>query len=153
MLKGLKVERAKPSNAIDIFALLGNAAKEGVLEGKPNERQMKNYYFTGLLQELSDPLHLWLLARRGRGYVGFLHAVLLPGRWDGGVNHAALDLVFVPKEKRKRGIGRKLLEELKKEVENMGIKRIEFVCPGDQAEKWQKEYGAKVHQYLMGVDL
>ncbi len=152
-MKGLKIEKAKPSNVIDIYALLQEAVKEGCLVGKPTERQMKSYYFVGLLNEVDHPNHIWFVAKRGRGYLGFVHAVLIPGRWDGQVRSVAVDTVFVTKRRRKNGIGRKLLDEVKKEVQNLEIKRVEFVTPIDQVEMWTKKYSAKTESYIMGVDL
>lgn len=152
-MKGLKIEKAKPSNAIDIYALLTSGQKEGLLPGKPSERQLKSYYFGRLLSELGAPGHIWFIAKRGRGYLGFAHAVLLPDRWDGLVGSVFVDLVFVVQNRRKLGVGRKLLDEIKKEVENLGIKKIEFVCPADQAQYWSKERSANTKQVLMEVNL
>lgn len=150
-MKGLKIERAKPSNAIDIYALLKQAMEEGVLPGKPTERQIKAYYFTGLINDVANPTSIYLVAKRGRGYLGFLHATILT-KW--GTNHEVLvTQIYVTKNRRKNGIGRKLLDELKKQVENLGIRRIEFACPLDQVEYWAKERGAKPVQTIMGVDL
>lgn len=150
-MKGLKIDFAKPSNAIDIYALLKEAAKEGLLAGKPSERQLKAYYFTHLLPEVGAPGQLYLVAKRGRGYLGFLHASLIT-KW--GTSHeVVVHQIFVVKHRRKNGVGRKLLDELQKQVENLGIKRIEFACPLDQVEYWAKERKAKSSQAIMGVDL
>ncbi len=152
-MKGLKVTRALPSNAIDIYALLKEAQKEGVLYGKPSERQVQHYYFSFLINELCHPLHLWFVARRGRGYLGFVHGIAPPGRWDGSIECLAVDLVYVTKNRRKSGIGRKLLDEVKKEAQNMGIKRFEFLSSDLQQAYWEKERKAQKIQNLMGVSL
>lgn len=152
-MKGLKIERAKPSNAIDIYALLCEAQKEGVLPDKPSERQLKAYYFGGLLREIVSPQHIFFVAKRGRGYLGYAHAFLVPGRWDGVVSRVIVNQVFVVKHRRKNGIGRKLLDELKKQIENIGIKRVEFACPAIQMEYWARERGALATDVIMGVDL
>lgn len=152
-MKGLKIERARPNNAIDIYALLSQAVTEGILPGKPTQRQIKSYYFAGLLNELASPAHIWVIAKRGRGYLGFAHAALLPGRWDGQIESVFVDLVFVSGHRRKHGIGRKLLDEIKKEVENLGIKRVEFLCPSDQMHYWSKERSANAKQVFMEVNL
>ncbi len=152
-MKGLKIEKAKPSNAIDIFALLSQGQKEGLLPGKPSERQLKSYYFGRLLSDLGAPGHLWVMAKRGRGYLGFAHAKVQPGIWDAQVSSVTIDLIFVVPNRRKNGIGRKLLDEIVKEVENLGIKRIEFVCPPEQVEYWQKARKATVVKVGMGVNL
>lgn len=152
-MKGLKIDKAKPSNAIDIFALLNAGVKEGILPEKPTDRQMKSYYFSSLLRDIGAPGHIWLVARRGRGYLGFAHAYVRPGRWDGQVTSVFVDLVFVVKHRRKLGVGLKLVDEVKKEVENLGIKRIEFSCPPDQMQYWSKARSANAFQVVMGVDL
>ena len=152
-MKGLKIDRARPSNAIDIYALLKEAQKERVLYGDPSERQLQSYFFGGLIAELSSPLHLFFVAKRGRGFLGFVHAVLIPGRWDGFISHAVIDTIFVTKKRRKNGIGRKLLDDLKKEVENIGIKRLEFLASDPELEYWAKERGAAKIKNLAGVDL
>lgn len=151
-MKGLKVERARPSNAIDIYSLLAEGAKDGSLSNKPSQRQLRTYYFNGLIHQLAAPGHLWFIARRGRGFIGFLHAILLPSPWDGQIEKIGINLVFVAKKRRKMGVGRKLIEELKKEAENMGIKRLEFSCPIEQSSEWEK-LGAAASQVQMGVDL
>lgn len=150
-MKGLKIERAKPSNAIDIHALLKLAAQEGLLPGRPTDNQLKTFYFTTLLSDMTNPNSIYLVAKRGRGYLGFCHAMVLT-KW--GTSHEVLiSQIFVTKNRRKNGIGRKLLDELKKQVENLGIRRIEFACPLDQVEYWAKERVAKPVQTIMGVDL
>lgn len=151
-MKGVKVYRAQPSNAIDIYALLKEAAKEKVLPENPSEKLIEKYYFTSLMNELCDVRHLWFLARRGRGFLGYLHAIIVPGRWDGSAT-IIIDFVYVTKNRRKNGIGKKLLDELVKSAENMGVKRLDFMCPVDQTEYWQKERGAIRKQDFMRVDL
>lgn len=152
-MKGLKIHRAQPSNSIDIYALMKEAQKEGVLYGRPSERQVQNYYFSSLINELCHPLHFWFMARRGRGFLGFVHGICVPGRWDGSVEMMIVDLVFVTKNRRKSGIGRKLLDELRKEAQNIGIKRLEFLSSDGQQAYWEKERGALKIQNLMGVTL
>lgn len=152
-MKGLKVQKAAPSNSIDIYALLKEALKEGLLVGKPSERALQQYYFTRLIDELCHPHHFWFIARRGRGYLGFVHALMVPGRWDGTVDSLVVDLVFVTKNRRKHGIGRKLLEELKKEAQNMGIRKFEFVCPDNLVEHWKLTQGAAKIMNVMRVEV
>lgn len=150
-MKGLKIIRAQPSNAIDIYPLMEKAAKEGVFLDIPKERDIKNQYFR-TLDELKSPYHFWFLALRGRGYLGYLHAVAIPSRWTGEVDHMLVDVVYVADHRRKNGIGKKLIEELKREAENVGIRRIEFICEDAQIEMWEK-YGAKKTRNLMRVTL
>lgn len=150
-MKGLKIERAQPNNVIDIYALMKQAAQEGFLPGRPTERQLKAYYFNHLLNEVGQPNHLYFVAKRGRGYLGYVHAVILT-KW-GSNPEVLVNQIFVTEKRRKNGIGRKLLDELKKQVENLGIRRIEFACPPDQVEYWSKERKAQPVRIIMGVDL
>lgn len=151
-MKGLTVIRAMPSNAIDIYPLLEQAAKEGVFDDSPTGRDLKNYYFN-LLNELKSDFHFWYLAKRGRGFLGFLHAVAMPRRWDGQISSLFIDTVFVVENRRKMGIGRKLIDELMKDADHIGIKRFEFASPEDQTEHWVKELKAKKSKVAMRVDL
>lgn len=150
-MKGLKVLRAQPSNAIDIYALLKEAQKEGKLYGSPSEKQLQQFFFSGLINELCSPHHIWLLGRRGRGFLGLVHAIIPPGRWDGRLEYLAVELVFVTKNRRKNGIGRKLLDELQIQAQNMGIKRFEFLISEEERAYWEKERGAKKLLNVMGV--
>ena len=151
-MKGLKVHRAKPSNAIDIYALMKEAGKDGLLPGKPTDKMVQQYFFSGLINELASPYHFWFIGRRGRGFLGFVHGVVVPNRWDGRPELMGVDLVFVTKNRRKNGIGRKLLDELKKEAQNIGITRFEFLCSDEQQAYWEKERGAKKSLNVMKVE-
>ena len=150
-MKGLKVIRAQPSNAIDIYPLFEKAAKEGVFQDVPKEKDIKNQYFK-TLDELKSPYHFWYLALRGRGFLGYIHAIAIPSRWTGVFDHMVVDVCYVAEHRRKNGIGKKLIEELKKEAENIGIRRIEFICPDEQIDMWKK-YGAAKSRNLMRVTL
>lgn len=150
-MKGLKVMRAQPSNAIDVYPLLEKAAKEGVFFDIPKDKDIKNQYFK-TLDELKSPYHFWYLAMRGRGYLGFVHAVAVPSRWTGQFEHMIVDAIYVADHRRKMGIGKMLIQELKQEAENIGIRRIEFVCSDEQIDMWKKSGAAKTRN-LMRVEL
>lgn len=154
-MKGLKIERAKPSNAIDIYALLKQASEEGAwAHDNPNEKQLEQYYFDGLiLRDLPSPHHFFYLAKRGRGFLGVLHAFVLPRRWDGYIDRIFVDLLFVPEKRRKKGIGKKLIDELMKEADNMNIKRIEFLADDKTSDYYKKKIKAKPIAQYMGVSL
>lgn len=155
-MKGLKIIRAEPSNAIDVYALLKEWAKEN--KGKdflfeiPSEKKLQYYFFARLIPELQSPLNMFFLARRGRGFLGMLHAMLVPGRWDGQIDSIFIDKVYVVPGRRKMGVGRRLLDELKKEAENMGIKRIELLADDELKAYWAK-HGAAQKSNFMRVDL
>lgn len=152
-MKGLKIEKAKPSNVIDIYALLQEAQKEGILPGKPTPRELKSYYIRTLLQTVGGPGHIYFLAKRGRGYLGFVHAFIAASQWTGVASHVVVNYIYVVGKRRKNGIGKKLLDELKKEVQDLGIKRVEFSCPTIQAGDWSKSQGADSKRVIMEVDL
>jgi GNAT superfamily N-acetyltransferase len=154
-MKGLKIVRATGQNSIDIYPLLQKAAEEKALLSNPSPKQLKDFYFGGLLRQLGAhfQLHYWFLARRGRGYLGVLHAQIMPGLWDGSIDTMVVTLVYVTKSRRKLGVGRKLIDALLKEAENLGIKHIQFLCPEDLTEYWVKERGAQKLANLMRVSL
>ena len=152
-VKGLKVFRAQPNNAIDIYPLIISAAKDECYIDSPKERDLKTYYFQGLLRELASDYHLWFLARRGRGFLGFVHGIIIPGRWNGQIDTLLVDMVYVMQSRRKNGIAKKLIDEILKEAENIGVRRVEFFCFDSQVEYWAKERKAKKISNIMRVDL
>lgn len=153
-MKGLKIDRATPSNAIDIHALLTEAANEKVFSVEnPNKRQLQQYYFQKLIpQELTNPMHFWYLARRGRGFLGVLHAFAIPGRWDGAISSLFVDLVFVVENRRSLGVGKELIKRLCQDAEDIGIKTFDFLAEDKVADKWIKEFSAKKISNLMRVE-
>lgn len=152
-MKGLTIIKATPSNAIDIYPLIEKAAAEALFEDIPSQKDLKSYYFRGLMESIASHNHFWYLAKRGRGYLGFIHGVLVPRRWDGAIGSMFIDTLFVVSNRRKSGIGRKLIDELKKDAQNIGVRRIDFLCPESQKELWEKKYKAQPIRAYMGVDL
>lgn len=154
-MKGLKVERAQPSNAIDIYALLKLAAEDGAFhEQTPSSKQLQQYYFQKLIPfEVMTPSHFWYLAKRGRGFLGLLHAFIVPGRWDGEINTIYVDLVYVVEHRRNRGIAKELLKKLKEDAEDIGIKKFEFLAVDKVQEKWVKDWKATKISNYMRVEL
>jgi GNAT superfamily N-acetyltransferase len=151
-MKGLTIIRALPSNAIDIYPLIEQAAKEGVFTDSPSGKELKTYYFN-LIEELCHPYHFWFLAKRGRGFLGFIHAIAAPRRWDRSVGFVFIDMVFVVKNRRKMGIGSKLIEELQKCADDIGIKKLEFSCPDNQVDHWAKTLKADKIKTVMRADV
>lgn len=129
-MKGLKIVRALPSNGLDIYALLKQAMEEKIFPDSPTSKQLEEYYLTKLISyELTSPMNFWYVAKRGRGFLGCLHAVIMPRRWDSGPpDQMFLELVYVTEPRRKMGIGKKLIDELIKDAENMGIKKIDLLA-------------------------
>lgn len=150
-MKGCVVERAKASNTIDLYPLILKAVKEGLYPGPaPSEKVMKDFYFNLLTKELPSEFHFYYLAKRGRGYLGYLHAIPVPNRFDGSVSTFFVEILYVVEKRRKMGVGKKLITALKKDAENMGIKNFEFVCSDAQIEHWEKD-GAKKFSNMMRV--
>ena len=149
-MKGLVVERASVSNAIDVYPLVRLAAREGYFTESPSEHQLREYYFR-VIQELNQPHHIFYLARRGRGFLGVLHAIVIPGRWDGRMNSIYVDLVYVVEKRRQMGVGKKLLDQLALDAEEIGIKNFEFLAKDELVEYWCKERKAKKISNLMRV--
>lgn len=152
-MKGLKVVKAQPSNAIDVFPLIELASKEGLFLDSPSSRDLKNYYFKSLIKEMGNDFHLWFLAKRGRGFLGFVHGIITPRRWDGTIDVMYLDLVYVIEKRRAAGIGAKLIDEILKEAENIGVRKVEFLCDDSKCELWQKKRGAEKLKSLMRVTI
>lgn len=153
-MKGLVVERANPSNTIDLFPLMRQAAKEGVYPGPPpTDLHLKQFYFRLLKEILPNPHHYVYLAKRGRGYLGYCHAIFVPGRWNGQIDKVVVDMIFVVEKRRNYGIAKKLLEQLREDAENLGIKKIEFLAKDELLEKWTKKYNAKRLANAMRVEI
>lgn len=151
-MKGVVVERARPSNCIDVYPLIKQAAKEGVFYGNPPAtKSLEQFYYSLLTKELPDPGHFYYLAKRGRGYLGCLHAVIARDRWSGMVSKMWVDFVFVGEKKRKCGVGKKLIERLMKDAGEIGIKDFDFLCREEQLEYFQKKFKAEKLSVLMRV--
>lgn len=153
-MKGLVIHRAKASNTVDLFPLVRQAAKEGAYPGpSPTESALKQYYFKLLTVELPNELHFFYLARRGRGHLGFLHAIAVPGQWDGKIDSMYVNMVWSKPTKRKMGVGKKLLDQLIEDAENLGIKKFEFLSKDDLVDYWVKKRSAKKVSNLMRAAL
>lgn len=149
-MKGLVVERAKPNNAIEVYPLIREALKAGIITGQaPSEKTLKEFYYRLLMDELPHPGQFYYLARRSRGFLGLLHAVIVPNRWDRNTYSIFVDFVFVKEKRRKYGVGRKMLDALMNDALAIGIREFEFACPEDQVEYWSKERKAVKQSALM----
>lgn len=152
-MKGCVVERARPSNCIDIWPLFKEAVKEGVFVGpQPSEKALKEFYYVLLTRLMPSESHFFYLAKRGRGFLGCLHATLIPGRWDGSISTFYVDFIYVREHRRKMGVGKKLLDSLLNEASNLGIRNFEFVCPVSQVEYWEKQRNAKQIGAVMRIE-
>lgn len=151
MIKGCKIKKAQLDNCIDIYALLKDAVKEGIHpdgEGPPDERSMKQYYISGLLEEMRSPNHLYWIAARGRGYLGYLHAIVMPDVWTLSKWHMLIEMVYVKEKRRKNGIGKGLIEEAKKFAKENNIEKIVLLGKDDMLPYWEKQGATKLSNYL-----
>lgn len=143
-MKGVKVIRASVSNAIDIYPFLKKAAPH--FSPQPTTSQLQAYYMGGLLKELAAPSHFWFLARRARGYLGVAHAFVVPSRWDGALETLFVDMLYVIEKRRNRGVGTKLINELKLLAETLKLRRIDFLVD-------DKDFGGEKVKTLMRISL
>lgn len=148
-MRGIIIERATPSNILDVFALFKESVKEGNL-GKWTPEQMKEYYWA-LLNELADPHQLILLAKRGRTYWGYSHGSL-GFRPSGTARVIFIRSVFVVGKKRKMGIGKQLIEHARGLCQKMGINTAEFMCDDNQVEYWSKKVRAVKKKNFMVIE-
>jgi GNAT superfamily N-acetyltransferase len=152
-MKGVVIERARPSNTIDVYPLIKEAAKEGAYPVPVSKKQVEDFYYRMFTQELPNEGHFYYLARRSKGFLGLLHAVIVPSRWDGSGTTMWIDLVYVRDHRRKCGIGKMMIDRLMEDAEKLGIKNFEFLCPDDQVEMWTKKRGAKSASVFMRLTL
>ncbi len=151
MIKGVKLERALPSNILDIYALYKMAHKEGkLMTPAPTDKELKDYYFT-LLELLADQaLNYVYLARKGRMYIGFVQ-LRLSFRSLGPSPIMAITNLYVHPKKRKLGIGRALFQHGVDEMKKAGVNRFEFLCEDDLVAYYHK-IGAKKALNFMVVE-
>lgn len=142
-MKGVVIDRALPSNILDLYALFKAAVKEGAYRHQPpTDEQLKSYYFA-LLEELAHPRNLVYLARKGRQHLGFIQAQLVLSPW-GGTHICFIKMHYVLPKKRKLGIGKKLLSRLSSDCKAMGVSTLELMCHDEMAGYWSKQKAKKV---------
>ena len=148
-MKGVIVERALTSNVLDIYALFKEGVKENLFDYQnPTPEQAKNYYFQ-LLRELSSPVNLFYIARRGRQYLGYIHGVLALRPYEQTNHLCFVNPLFVTAKKRKLGIGKKLTDRLKEDCRKMGVSRIELLCHDKMIDYWVKNKAQKVMNLMI----
>ena len=148
MIKGVKIERALPGNILDVYSLFREQFKEGVITyPKATEAQVKEYYFI-LLELLKNPYEIFLLARKGRAFYGFCHCSLMT-RPFGQPRVTYAHTLYVVKNKRGLGIGKKLSEEIIETSRKLGISTIEGMCEDKMVAHFSKKFLAlKVLNYM-----
>lgn len=149
-MKGLKILEAEPSNAFDIYCLL-KGHEDAFGAEIPKGQQLKEYSLTTLPMEIASAQHKWFVARRGKHFFGCAHAIVVPGRW-GGI-YLLVDLVYVVEKRRKYGIGKKLIEEIKEWAETNNINIVHFFAGSEENEKYSEKLGAKKKAAYMEVRL
>ena len=142
-MKGVQIIRALPGNCIDVYALLGHPF--------PTEDQARNYYYT-LLMELQNPHEIMLLAKKGRAFYGYIHGTFTL-RTFGEPRVMFIRSLYVTKNKRKLGIGRKLTEEMKSICQKLGVSTIEFMCQDELVSGFEKTLKAGRLKTLMEMKL
>lgn len=150
-MKGLKIIRADLSNCIDVYALQKEAVESGAfpIDQVPTEDQMKSHYFNFMLRSiLPNPGHFIYLARRGRGFLGYIHAFVMPNRWTGQTENMMIDILYVTEKRRGNGIGKMLIESVKETAKNLGVKRILLLGNDGVLDYWEKHGAKKVSNYL-----
>jgi GNAT superfamily N-acetyltransferase len=151
LIKGCKIKHAQLDNCIDIYALLKEAVKEGIHpegDGPDDDKALKQYYITGLLEELRSPNHIYWLAARGRGYLGYLHAVLVPDVWTKSKWQMLIEMVYVKEKRRKNGIGKGLIEEAQAFAKENKIEKIILMGKDDMLPYWEKRGAKKLSNYM-----
>lgn len=149
-----QIERAKPSNILDIYALFKKAAKEGIYPEILNEDNIKDYYFRmcdPMNGELVNPYHVFLLARRGRQYLGYLHAYMT-SKPKSNKNVMFLELIYIDPKKRKLGVAKQLLDQFLGDCKKMKIPSIELLCKDELVPYWSKKKAVKTCN-AMRIDL
>jgi len=147
-LKGLKVERATPGNVIDYYALLKEAAKEDALvHPRLSVEDVRQCYF-GLVDELSDPSKIILLARKGRMFAGYFSSTII--RRDKYL--AVINQIYVIPKRRKLGVGIKLWQAFDDQMKANGISRYEFLCKDEDVDYVKKKWKADKTLNFMVVD-
>jgi len=150
-MKGVKPKRATLNHSIDIFKMLQASVTEGILPSDqvPSEKELQAYYFHSMLKEIVNPLHMYYIAQRGRGFVGYLHAQAVPSRWNPGkIDAVFLDMIYVVKNKRKNGIGKQMLDLFIKEAKDLRVEQIILLGKDDMVKYWQKQGAEKLSNYM-----
>ena len=152
-IKGVKIERAAPSNIIEVFRFYKQyyeefgEAKSGKM--KITKADMTDFYFKLLYEFLPDPSHVIYLARRGKAYWGIIHAQIVSKPMLGSPMALFIHTVFIRKGKRKLGVGSKLADKIEEDAVNLNAKTIEFMCRDNLVEKWEKHGAKKFLNYMI----
>jgi len=153
-IKGVKVERAKPSNIVDITAMVREYAKEskGIkLYPIYTDADVEEYTFHAL-EAIKSPNNIYLLARRGRSYWGFVHGRVYRRPYGSPVLCMYVEMLHVLKAKRKLGVGNLLADSIEKEARKLGVGAIELMCKDELIKKWES-HGAKKRFTFMSKEL
>ena len=156
-MKGLKIIRADLSNFLDVFALFDQAVKEKVFPvSRPTKKQFRDFYTSLTRNHLVSKYERFYLAKRGRGYLGVLHVMFVPGQWtipgkeieNEDLETAVINPLFVTKNRREKGIGNKLLNFFKKDIEDLDIKNIDLLAEDHVVKYWQKRGAKPLTNYM-----
>ncbi len=89
-----------------------------------------------IAQELHNPLSLWLLAVEGESLAGYVGSQTVMGETD------MMNLAVAP-QRRRQGIGRRLVEELTARLARMGSRSLTLECgpPMYRPGRFMKQWG------------
>jgi hypothetical protein len=150
-MKGVKLERAVPSNFADIHILYKEAyAEKAGLKAWPkySKVDIDNASFTNI-QDLANPNVICFMARRGKKYIGFILGKVLERQLGSPRYYMFVTLCYITKTKRKLGIGNCLTEKIIEYSRNLGLGSIEIMCNDELVDHWKKYEGKKVFNYLV----
>ena len=150
-IKGVRIEKALPSNFADLLILYKEAYTEKAgLKPWPHLslQDLKEAAFNNI-QELAQPNVVCFLARRGKKYVGFIFGRIIERRVGSPKHSMFVEMCFITKTKRKLGIGDCLAKKMLELSSNLGLGSIEIMCNDELKDKWLKYGGAKIYNYLV----
>jgi GNAT superfamily N-acetyltransferase len=150
-MRGVKFERAKPSNILDVYALVKQAHKEDAfVHPKPTLEQVQAMYFD-LLDALAGPTTAIFLARKGKSIVGMVQ-VTVSFRKVGPSPIGVIAFLYVIPKRRKLGIGRELMRHAIAELKKAGVPSFEFFCKDELVGYYNKVCQARKTLNMMVIE-
>lgn len=93
-------------------------------------------------QILKDKCHSLLLSETSEAVTGILHVIFYPDIVAGSLN-CHLNFLLVRKEYRKKGVGRRLLDEAVRLAKRQGVNEIHVDTMFEDAAEFYRKYGFK----------
>lgn len=118
---------------------------EGIIQVfKTTHLQEESWARSALRRLLATPNYMMLVAELGGRIVGYADYYVLPSIWEKW-NEATINYFFIHKDYQGKGIGSKLLEEVAKRADKVGIAEL-HVCTEKGNERAIRLY--KKHGFL-----